>query len=214
MKYDFGVHETPIGTQSRRCRKQVQENAAPEPNLPPPKYPFPIDMPLAGAGKKVFDAQCATCHASEKTGRRMPLAAVDTDPERIKTWNADNAIAANKVVRGFGIDRKGLVEAPLEGYNPPFLDGLWLRAPYLHNGSVPNLRQLLEPPDQRVKVFWRGYDVYDQKNIGFDSQSPEAQRIGTKHDTTLRANSNRGHAFGVDLPPRAKEALLEYLKTL
>ena len=181
---------------------------------PPPKYPFPIDMPLAGAGKKVFDAQCATCHASEKTGRRMPLAAVDTDPERIKTWNADNAIAANKVVRGFGIDRKGLVEAPLEGYNPPFLDGLWLRAPYLHNGSVPNLRQMLEPPDQRVKVFWRGYDVYDQKNIGFDSQSLEAQRIGTKHDTTLRANSNRGHAFGVDLPPRAKEALLEYLKTL
>jgi mono/diheme cytochrome c family protein len=181
---------------------------------PPPKYPFPIDQALAGAGKAVFDARCASCHASERTGRRMPLAAVRTDPERMKTWNADNAVAANKVVSGFGIDRKGLVEAPLEGYNPPFLDGLWLRAPYLHNGSVPNLRELLEPAAKRSKVFWRGYDVYDPANVGFDSQSADAQRVGTKHDTALRANSNAGHEFGVDLPARDKEALLEYLKTL
>ena len=181
---------------------------------PAPKYPFPIDAPLAAAGKPVFEAHCAGCHASDKTGRRMPLAAVDTDPERMKTWNKDNAIAANKVVGGFGIERKGLVEAPLDGYNPPFLDGIWLRAPYLHNGSVPTLRSLLDPPARRPAVFWRGYDVYDPKDVGFDWQSDEAKRVGTKHETALRANSNRGHAFGVDLPDGDKEALLEHLKTL
>jgi mono/diheme cytochrome c family protein len=193
---------------------------------PPPKYPFPVDAGLAAAGKPVFDAHCASCHASEKTGRRMPLAAVGTDAERMKTWTRENAIASNIVVSGFGIERKGLVEAPLDGYNPPFLDGVWLRAPYLHNGSVPTLRDLLTPPEQRPKLFWRGYDVYDPVNVGFFAPGPavagheptrmesEARRVGTKHDTSQRANSNQGHAFGTDLPAAEKDALLEYLKTL
>jgi hypothetical protein len=180
----------------------------------PPRFPFPINQRLAAAGKPVFDANCASCHASDKTGKRMPLATVGTDPERIGTWNKDNAVAANKVVSGFGIHRKGLVEAPLDGYNPPFLDGIWLRAPYLHNGSVPSLRDLLTPPDERPKVFWRGYDLYDPVSLGFVSQGPEAQRIGTKYDTSSRAGSNRGHAFGTDLPPEQKDALIEYLKAL
>jgi mono/diheme cytochrome c family protein len=179
----------------------------------PPKFPFPINQKLAAAGKSVFDANCATCHASDKTGKRMPLEAVGTDPERIRTWNKDNAIAANKVVRGFGIERKGLVEAPLEGYNPPFLDGVWLRAPYLHNGSVPSLRDLLTAPEKRPKVFWRGYDLYDPVSMGFVSQGAEAQRVGTKHDTSERAAGNQGHTFGTNLPQGSKDALIEYLKT-
>jgi mono/diheme cytochrome c family protein len=180
----------------------------------PPPYPFPIDQALAAAGKPVFEANCASCHASERTGKRMPLAAVKTDAERIGTWNADNAIAANKVVSSFGIERKGLVEAPLDGYNPPFLDGIWLRAPYLHNGSVPTLRDLLQPPEQRPKEFWRGYDLYDPANVGFVVQGPEAQRIGTRHDTRDRAGSSEGHAFGTALSAGQKNALIEYLKTL
>jgi cytochrome c5 len=179
----------------------------------PPKFPFPVNQKLAAAGKSVFDANCATCHASDKTGKRMPLEAVGTDPERIRTWNKDNAIAANKVVRGFGIERKGLVEAPLEGYNPPFLDGVWLRAPYLHNGSVPSVRDLLTAPEKRPKVFWRGYDLYDPVSMGFVSQGAEAQRVGTKHDTSERAAGNQGHTFGTNLPQGSKDALIEYLKT-
>ncbi|HEY9541531.1 MAG TPA: c-type cytochrome [Luteimonas sp.] len=183
-------------------------------NLPPPEYPFPIDAALAAAGKPVFAANCASCHASDKTGKRMALAGIDTDRERIDAWNAQNAIAANRVVSGFGIERKGLVEEDLIGYNPPFLDGLWLRAPYLHNGSVPTLRDLLEPPAQRPMVFWRGYDLYDPVDVGFVSQGPEAERIGTRHDTRGRNNGNGGHLFGTQLPEAEKTALLEYLKTL
>ena len=121
---------------------------------------------------------------------------------------------ANKVVSAMGIERKGLVEAPLEGYNPPFLDGIWARAPYLHNGSVPSLRELLKPPPDRLKVFWRGCDLYDKDNVGFITECEEAKRIGTRFDTSERANGNGGHVFGVDLPKGDKDALLEYMKTL
>jgi len=180
----------------------------------PPKFPFPINDQLAETGKGIFDANCAGCHASDKTGKRMPLAAVGTDPERIWTWTKDNAVAANKAVRGFGIERKGLVEESLVGYNAPFLDGLWLRAPYLHNGSVPTVRDLLTPPDQRPKLFWRGYNLYDPVNLGFVSQGEEAKYVGTRYDTTQRAAGNQGHAFGTELSPADKDALIEYLKTL
>jgi len=102
----------------------------------------------------------------------------------------------------------------LIGYVAQFLDGIWLRAPYLHNGSVPSLRDLLKPPSQRPQAFWRGYDVYDPANIGFIMQGPEAERAGTKYDTTLRGNGNMGHDFGTGLPEEDKNALVEYLKTL
>ncbi len=180
----------------------------------PPKYPFAIDAAKAAQGKAIFDRECAGCHASDKTGTRMPLAAVGTDKARIDTWGKDNAVAANKVVSAMGIERKGLVEAPLEGYNAPFLDGVWLRAPYLHYGSVPTLRDLLQPPAERPQIFWRGYDLYDPASVGFVSQGAEAERVGTRHDTTLRANGNGGHVFGTALAPADKDALLEYLKTL
>ncbi len=183
-------------------------------NKAAPKYPFAIDAALASAGKPVFDAHCAGCHASDKTGRRLPLAAVDTDGERLGTWTKENAIAANQVVSEFGIERKGLVEASLVGYNPPFLDGIWLRAPYLHHGAVPTLRDLLTAPAERPKVFWRGYDVYDPVNVGFVTQGTEAQRVGSKFDVSERGSSNQGHDFGTGLSPADKDALLEYLKTL
>ncbi len=125
-----------------------------------------------GAGAKqaapVFDANCARCHASDKTGRRMALAGIDTDRGRLDTWNKPTAIAANKVVAEMGIERKGLVEEELIGYNPPFLDGIWLRAPYLHNGSVPTLRDLLEPVANRPdRLSGAAYDLYDPVNVGF-----------------------------------------------
>jgi mono/diheme cytochrome c family protein len=180
----------------------------------PPKYPFPIDAALAGTGRAVFEANCARCHASDKTGRRMALAGIDTDRARLDTWNKSNAVAANKVVKEMGIDRKGLVEEELVGYNPPFLDGIWLRAPYLHNGSVPTLRDLLEDVANRPTVFWRGFDLYDPINVGFVSQGEEARRVGTRHDVHEHSNGNGGHLFGVGLPADQKAALLEYLKTL
>jgi hypothetical protein len=63
-------------------------------------------------------------------------------------------------------------------------------------------------------VFWSGYDLYDQANVGFVARGPAAERVGTRYDTSQRGNGNGGHVFGVDLPPADKETLLEYMKTL
>jgi mono/diheme cytochrome c family protein len=183
-------------------------------NKPAPKFPFPVDEAKAEAGKAIFGAQCASCHASERTGTPIPIAEVGTNRDRIATWGKDFAVASNKVVGGMGIERKGLVEAPLIGYNAQYLDGIWLRAPYLHNGSVPSLRDLLEPVARRPKLFHRGYDLYDPIRGGFVSTGADAEREGTRFDVTLRGNGNEGHEFGTALGDAEKDALVEYLKTL
>ena len=99
------------------------------------------------------------------------------------------------------------------GYVAPFLDGIWLRAPYLHNGSVPNLAELLKPETQRVGVFFRGYDVYDPAGVGFVSQGEKAERFGERFNTAKTGNGNYGHRYGTDLAEGDKAALIEYLKT-
>jgi hypothetical protein len=82
---------------------------------------------------------------------------------------------------------------------------------------VPTLRDLLEPSSKRPATFYRGYDVYDPKNVGF--LTDVAEENGKKYfrfDTSLPGNGNQGHegkAYGTDLPADEKEALIEFLKT-
>ena len=99
------------------------------------------------------------------------------------------------------------------GYANMPLDGLWLRAPYLHNGSVPDLRSLLFP-EERPNVFYRGYDVYDWTRVGFVSSGPNAESEGVRFDTSLKGNANGGHIYGTKMTAAERLALLEYLKTL
>lgn len=179
-----------------------------------PKFPFPVDEKLSQTGRAIFDANCARCHASERTGTRVPAEEVGTDKERLKTWSKKAAIESNKVVRNFGIERRGLVENEPSGYIAAFLDGIWLRAPYLHNGSVPSIRDLLKPVAERPRVFFRGYDVLDPVNVGFVSEGEEAERVGTRYDVSERASGNQGHEYGTKLSAKEKDALIEYLKTL
>ena len=97
------------------------------------------------------------------------------------------------------------------------LDGLWLRAPYLHNGSVPTLRDLLKPVAERPQAFWRGDDVYDPRDVGFVSNVPARDGVAFfRYDTGVPGNSNAGHEgarYGTELPAADKDALLEFLKT-
>jgi len=95
------------------------------------------------------------------------------------------------------------------------LEGVWAVAPYLHNGSVPSLAELLKPAAERVKSFKIGPD-YDIENVGLAAQQ-------TKFDYTLQTtdcsdrnsgNSRCGHEYGTKLSPEEKRALLEYLKEL
>jgi len=180
----------------------------------PPAYPLPIDPTLAVAGASVFQGACASCHAfgGARTGTLIDATEVGTDPHRLAMWTPASAAAYNAY--GNAHPWKFSHFRSTKGYTSVPLDGLWLRAPYLHNGSVPSLADLLEPVDKRPRLFWRGYDVFDGTRIGFESMSAEAKRIGTPFDVTKPGNSNAGHTYGTMLSPDQKRALLEYLKSL
>jgi mono/diheme cytochrome c family protein len=179
----------------------------------PPAYPFAIDHATAQQGRAVFDRSCSVCHApgAARSGAVIPVAEVGTDRHRLDALIADDANRFNAL--GTGRDWKFSAFRKSDGYVAVPLDGVWLRAPFLHNGSVPSLADLLEPPERRPQQFWRGYDVYDAVKVGFVSSGAEAQRIGTLHDVSTPGNSNAGHVFGTELPAESKRALLEFLKT-
>jgi mono/diheme cytochrome c family protein len=94
-------------------------------------------------------------------------------------------------------------------YKARSLNGIWATAPYLHNGSVPNLWQLLQ--ENRVQRFYVGSRELDPVNVGFDT-APYGG--GYEFDTTLPGNSNAGHTYGSTLADDQKWALIEYLKSL
>jgi hypothetical protein len=187
--------------------------------LPAPKCPFTngphaINPQLAATGEAIYKQHCAACHepGREKTNRVIPLDEIGTDRERFDSWSQAAADQMNATIKHRGVERPGVIKN--NGYLSPPLDGLWARAPYLHNGSVPNLRELLETPSRRSKGFFRGYDIYDPSNIGFTTKGAEAERTGFWLDTTLRGNANHGHTYGTEISAEEKTALLEFLKTL
>jgi mono/diheme cytochrome c family protein len=188
-------------------------------NLKPPPWPYAegpnaIDAQRADQGRKIYQANCADCHepGGSRYGKDVPLVEIGTDPERANTWTRDAVNKVNHSVEALGFVRPLL--AKNDGYLSGPLDGLWLRAPYLHNGSVPNLRELLSPESGRSAVFYRGYDVIDPQNVGYVVTGTEAERVGYRLDTHERGNGNRGHLYGTALSAAEKDALIEYLKTL
>jgi hypothetical protein len=105
--------------------------------------------------------------------------------------------------------------APSYAYEARVLEGIWAAAPYLHNGSVPTLAELLKPAAERVSSFKIG-PAYDLANVGLAS---DQTRFGYTLQTTdcsdrNSGNSRCGHEFGTTLSQDEKKALLEYLKTL
>ncbi len=109
----------------------------------------------------------------------------------------------------------------LRAYKARPLAGVWATAPFLHNGSVPSLYQLLSPQDERSTTFYKGTFEYDPKHLGYRT---EAFTNGFVFDTRITGNHNSGHEFragklgngviGRLLQPQERWALLEYLKVL
>jgi hypothetical protein len=104
---------------------------------------------------------------------------------------------------------------PKGAYESRVLQGIWAAAPYLHNGSVASLAELLKPASQRQQRFMVGPD-YDLDNIGLASNQVQSGNVRetTGCDDLNSGNSRCGHEFGTSLPDVEKKALLEYLKTL
>jgi hypothetical protein len=100
---------------------------------------------------------------------------------------------------------------PKAKYKARPLNGIWATAPYLHNGSVPTVAELLKPAASRGTTFYVGSREFDDVNIGLSiAQSGDAFFF----DTAKPGNSNTGHEFGTTLGNDEKHALLEFLKTL
>jgi hypothetical protein len=98
-------------------------------------------------------------------------------------------------------------------YESRVLNGIWATAPYLHNGSVPNLWELLKPAKERRTTFMVGSRVFDPKNVGYDAdQSPF--RNGRFVAEPANGNGNGGHEYGTKLTEDERWAIIEYLKTL
>jgi hypothetical protein len=128
----------------------------------------------------------------------------------VEQWikrSPENAAFADMVNCG----RPNRFQAPLS-YRARPLNGIWAMSPYLHNGSVPSLNDLLLPTNQRPKTFYVGDWEFDPEIVGFETRGnfPGAFAF----DTSKRGNSNAGHEFGTDLSEEDRKALLEYLKTL
>jgi hypothetical protein len=108
-------------------------------------------------------------------------------------------------------DAPSLTPADLMAYKAGPLAGIWATAPYLHNGSVSSLYQLLLPPGQRQKVFRVDSRQFDPKDVGFESAStPDNFEFRTE----FPGNGNAGHEYGTTLLEDERRALVEYLKTL
>ena len=211
----------------------------------PPKYPFAIDQERAARGAPVYAEYCASCHGrngrdftGEYVGavvRQFPR--LEQTGIRLDSYTYQLASSQNNLYAGYPWRFSHFKKT--YGYANTPLDGVWARAPYLHNGSVPTLRDLLNPTAERPDTFYRGYDVYDQEKVGFVSDLSHFNDDGTskddpaneqhffRYETQVRAdgatprernegNLNTGHEgerFGTLLSAEEKDALVEYLKT-
>jgi hypothetical protein len=91
------------------------------------------------------------------------------------------------------------------------LAAVWATGPYLHNGSVPTIYELLSPPEERRTVFWTGGRALDLQRLGYQSDDAPGR---FRFDTSLPGNGNGGHEFPAGgLSPNERLAVIEYLKT-
>jgi hypothetical protein len=190
--------------------------------LPPPTYPYPVNQALAARGAPLYQQHCAECHADHRfrdgvvsgarVGQVVPIDAIRTDRHRLDSYTI--TFAANQYALYPDSPYRFTHFRKTNGYANHPLDGIWLRGPYLHNGSVPTLRDLLEPPENRPVGFYRGYDLIDQAKVGFVSDVPSADgQTFTRYDTGVAGNSNSGHVYGTTLTADEKNAVVEYMKS-
>jgi hypothetical protein len=206
-------------------------------NLPPPAYPFrSVDLARAREGKTIFRDSCASCH-TPRNQTIYPVAKLGVDKNRtlVNTSVSRYGLAAlvTEACQIYGLNNEGKPgatwcvpqgdwNARLEeyfrdtprrvaegtaGYKADMLYGIWAQAPYLHNGSVPTLGQLV-CPSTRPRRFMRGNLHYDEALVGFEWATRPTARYGPndtilvkEYDTSVPGKANTGHTFGSELCP-------------
>lgn len=191
-------------------------------DLPPPPSPHQPDPEAVVRGAGIYAQECLACHGrqsdegyvfeGEYLGKVEPLEAISTDPARLDSYTQQfRDLQVSRLFAGTPYAFKNFTKT--NGYANMPLDGLWLRGPYLHNGSVPTIADLLEPAGSRPAAFLRDSDVIDWQRGGFVSPPCPEATSNSCFDTKLRGNSNTGHEYGTDLDAAQKSDLLSYLLT-
>ena len=188
-------------------------------SLEAPKYSGPIQKELAIKGEAIFNTNCSGCHGSygeapEYPNLLIPLAKIQTDsvlcgsnysnPQFIQWFNNSWFTTGDHPAR----------LEPFNGYIAPPLDGVWITAPYFHNGSVPTLEGVLNSSSR--PTYWsRNFDKpeIDHQEVGWRYKSHNKPAKNT-YNTTVPGYGNSGHYYGDKLTAEERKAVIEYLKTL
>lgn len=178
-----------------------------------------VDTTGLGIDTTVFaGAGCEAMHVGEGKTESFAFALGAVVQEMVEHWYAQNNIPADEQqdLNGY---LPNCLQAP-RSYKARPLNGIWATAPYLHNGSVPNLYALLSPVSERPEKFYTGHLEFDPANVGYETGKQAGLFL---FDTAKTGNSNAGHEFndqpgkgviGPLLSDEERKALVEYLKTL
>lgn len=196
--------------------------------IEPPKYPFSINSDLAAKGRSVFEKNCSECHGTYGQSVNYPDLVIDLDI--IGTDSARAKGVSEKSIDHYNATWFGRVHpvdktVPL-GYQAPPLEGVWATAPYLHNGSVPTIYNLLNSksrPDRFIRHTTTEFENYDRENLGWkvkqidSTENPVFDDLFQNRsvfDSRRYGLGNQGHTFGDKLSEDDRMAVIEYLKTL
>ncbi len=212
----LGVHDS---TQAREIQQNFVDVLAWLNQLEAPAYPGEVDQKLAAKGKEVFTVHCSKCHGTYGEdeyypNKIIPIRIVKTDPMYAE-YNLNSKLMDWYNESWFATSAPRARDIPSYGYVAPPLDGIWATAPYLHNGSVPDLRALLDSR-QRPTYWSRSGDSrdYDLERVGWKYEEKNNGRGDWTYDGTKDGSGNQGHYFGDILSEKERTAVIEYLKTL
>ncbi len=189
-------------------------------SIQPPAYPKPINKVLVKEGGILFVQNCSKCHGSYGDGGKYPNLLIPESEIRTDSFLYKSNYQSYQFIEWFNNswfaqgDHPARLE-PFNGYIAPPLDGIWITAPYLHNGSVPDLESLLNSKDR--PAYWsRNFDnpEYDYDNLGWKYNRMDSAEGATTYNTYLPGYGNYGHNYGDKLSNRERKAIIEYLKTL
>ncbi len=207
-------------SESRQVDEHMPDVLAYIYSLKPPKYPKSLNQTLVAKGKVLFEAACAACHGTygdkeSYPNYLIPGSVIKTDSALYSSNYSDPQFVDWFNKSWFTQGGHAARLEPFKGYIAPPLDGIWVSAPYLHNGSVPTLEAVL---NSKVRpTFWsRDFDnpQYDYDNVGWKYAVEKKGDSVTIYNTTRHGYSNGGHYFGDALSDKERKAVIEYLKTL
>lgn len=193
---------------------------------------LPINADRVARGRDAYLQFCDACHghpggdgtwvAGSRQGEIVPLAEIGTDPERVLFRYYELIGPAmyeyfpdDHPLNPEGDDLRG--EGELGFLNAP-ISSAFTRAPYLHNGSVPTMAELINLQPRRP-VFYRGRSLYDPESLGLMVPTTPDERNYWRFDTSSPGDGNGGHDYpwpyrGPGWDEETLRDLLEYLKTI